>query len=686
MQPKCDEALAKINECTGKEGWTCEIDWPTVVPQLAEGDKSRIGTIYFDDAMEYLARNLKRACLVDTSKEAINECTSNNKIVIRPNAKLKDNWTVQFANGDILIEHKPAISNVSSLEYIDLVQLIPTEGLPLSVRLSIENNNKRKEEELEVIGTATGVEEWIVEIDFDAIVPKLSKSDQDRIGNLYFDDALCYFARNVKRTMQNETVKEAFNEAVNEHKIVIQLNDKQKDNWAIVIKDGSVYISHKIAITNISSLEYIDLTALIPSPGLPIPVRVNIENNKKGLDENLQIINEATGVDDWVMEVDFDTIVPQLEKSDALRIGNIYYDDALCYIARNIKRNCQNETTKEALLEGVQDHKIIARLNPKLKTPWNVKIENNAIVLEHTKAISNISSLEYVDLPALIPSPGGLPLTVRLNIEANKKSLDEYLEVIHTATGSEEFVVEIDFEKIIALVTPSDANRIGNLMYDDALCYLSRNLKKALADESVKEAFLEAVSEKRIVFEVVNDAKAQPWSMKFKDGSLHIIGRKEMNNLSSIEYLETIALMPVPGLLSLESKLNIAKNQTRKEEELEKIKEVCGNEYMLDDAVWEDIYPKLDANDKKRIGNLVIDDALCYLTRNIVKRCKDEMVKEAFDEITSGRTIQFKLDTDPKSKQKESWIIQFKDGNIVCTGKAMSNLSALEYFDFEQIL
>eukprot|EP01111_Echinosteliopsis_oligospora_P015032 TRINITY_DN580_c0_g1_i1.p1 TRINITY_DN580_c0_g1~~TRINITY_DN580_c0_g1_i1.p1 ORF type:complete len:700 (-),score=165.19 TRINITY_DN580_c0_g1_i1:42-2141(-) len=685
-QPKCDEALQKINDATGKEGWTCEVDWPTVVPQLSDSDKNRIGTIYFDDAMEYLARNLVRTCKIETSKEAISEATNNNKIVIRPNAKLKSNWTVAFANGDIVVEHLPNISSVSTLEYLDLVALVPTEGLPLSVRLNLENNNKRKDEELEIIGTATGHEEWIIEADFDSIIPKLAKSDQDRIGNIYYDDALCYLARNIKRTLQNETIKEAFNEATNEHKITFQLNDKIAQPWTISIKDGGLIIQHKVAISSISTLEYFDLPTIIPSPGLPIPVRVNIESHKKQHDENIETINTATGVEDWTTEIDFDTIVPQLEKSEALRIGAIYYDDALCYIARNIKRNCANETTKEAFLEGVQDHKIIIRLNPKIKSPWTVKIENNCLVLEHLKAISSVSTLEYFDLPSIIPSPGGLPLTVRLNIEANKKSYDDNMEIIHTATGSEEFIVEIPFDTIVPQLAPSEANRIGNLMYDDALCYLARNLKRVLADESVKEAFLEAVSEKKVIINIINDAKAPNWSMKFKDGALHILGKKEMNSISQIEYLDTIGLMPVPGVLSLEAKLNIAKNQERKAEELEKVAKATGNEYLLDDSVWEDIYPKIEPSDQKRIGNLVIDDALCYLTRNIVRRCADEMVKEAFDEITSARTIVFKLDKDPKSKQKEAWIIEFKDGVVVCTGKAMASLSTLEYFDFEKLL
>lgn len=97
--------------------------------------------------------------------------------------------------------------------------------------------------------------------------------------------------------MKNELLKEAFIEATTSKRIEILCNDKLKDYWDIQFKDGGIIISHKKQIANISNLEYFDLAPIIPSPGIPLVAKVNLNNekNQTKLQENLEKINTATG-------------------------------------------------------------------------------------------------------------------------------------------------------------------------------------------------------------------------------------------------------------------------------------------------------------------------------------------------------------------------------------------------------
>jgi hypothetical protein len=681
-EPKLHEHLAIINEATGKE-WAFEADWAAIVGQLEANQKDTIGQLYHNDVMGNLARNIAKLVKTETTKEAFLEATSSNKIVIKLNDKIKDYWDISFSNGDLVVTHKKSICNLANIEYFDIVAVIPTPGLPLAVKLNIEQNQPLLEEIMERIAAATGVADWTFEADYPSIVPQLDRNSQNRIGDIY-KDILHYFASNLTRSLKNEVLKEAFVEAVSERKIEIRLNDKQKDYTDINFVNGTIVISHKKMLANLNNFEYQDLAPKIPAPGIPLVTKINLAEtrNQEALQTALEKLNTATGADDWSFEADFQSILPQLDKNSQDRIGDIYYQSALDSLAKCVENKLKIETTKEAFNEATPNHKVIFRVNDKQRDYWDVKFENGNLVTEHKKSIANINQLEYFALEDIIPTPG-LPLVVKLNIEEYKPKEAESLERIAEATGAGDWVFEVDFDAIVPQLDPNTGKTIGRLYYQDCLPLLANNIKSKLSkSETLKEAFNEATSERKIVFRVV-DKQAKYWDIVFQNGSLVVSHKKQIANVNDLEYFPLQDIIPVPGVLSLVAKLNVEESRPKLEEHLQVISTATGQEYTFDDSCLETFYPKLAANYQARIGSLFLDEVMHCLANNLQKSLKDEMVLEAFNEMTSAHQITFRA----VDKLANYWDISLKDGLVILSfNPNISNVANIEYFNIERLL
>jgi len=399
------------------------------------------------------------------------------------------------------------------------------------------------------------------------------------------------------------------------------------------------------------------------------------------LEQNLQKINTATGESDWSVEVDFEKILPLLDARTQNTVGDLYYSNALEFLATNIEKALQVETIKEAFNEATSQHKIIFRVDDKAPSYWNIKFESGAVVVSHKKNIANLYELGSIQLADIIPSPG-LPLITRLNVEQSRERLEENLEKIRTITGESDWAVEVDFEKAIK-ASPNQLKTIGTLYYSDVLDYLVQNLQRTLANETTKEAFLEATSQRKIIIRVSENPKeTNYWKLIFENGSLVIQYKKDIANLYEVGSFNLAAVMPVPGVLTLLARLNIQESQERLQEHLEVIKQATGEEYSVDDACLEACFKAMEENNKNRVGATLLDSAMEQLASNIKKSLADEMVKEAFNETATAHQITFR--PDPKVNY---WQIKFENGMVVVLfNPRISNLYELGSYNIEKLL
>jgi len=319
----------------------------------------------------------------------------------------------------------------------------------------------------------------------------------------------------------------------------------------------------------------------------------------------------------------------------------------------------------------------------KVNAYWTVKFEDGALAVTHKKNICNVYELGSYNLEDIIPSPG-LPLVTRLDIDKHRENLEENLEQIRTITGESDWTVEIDFEKALQ-ACPDQLKTIGCTYYKEVLGYLVSNLKKTLAKEATKEAFLEATNQRKIEIRVSTNPKENKyWTIIFENGALVLVHKKNICNIYEVGSFDLVAIMPVPGILSLVARLNIQDSQEKLAEHLEAIKEATGEDYTVDDASIETVYKALaNENDKSNIGRTFYDEALAYLARNLKKSLADDMVKEAFNEVATAHQITFR----PDAKAPNYWNIKFENGVVVLIFKPnLSNLYEIGSIDIEKLL
>jgi len=353
-------------------------------------------------------------------------------------------------------------------------------------------------------------------------------------------------------------------------------------------------------------------------------------------------------------------------------------------LASNLEKVCKEETVKEAFIEATPENKIIFRVNDKIQTYWDCVFENGCLVIQHKKNIANVHELEYFNLIAIIPTPG-LPLVTRLSLESHRKHMEENLEQITLLTGTGEWSFEADFEKIISQVPDKNfQNQIGDMYYNTCLSNVVGNLKRCLQSEITKEAFNEATSERKIIFRV-NEKMKSYWEFLFENGALVLQHTKNICNIHEIEYFAIEKVIPVPGVFSLVARLEIEKHREFLQEALEKIKAATGEEYSFDEACLETLHKKIDPAHASQLGSIFLKSALANLASNLEKALKDDMVKEAFNEVATAHQITFAVDTNPKSNAW--WSLAFQNGVVVVTCKpGIANMHELEYLNIEKLL
>jgi hypothetical protein len=402
-EAKAKEALEQIKTATGKE-FTVDYNWEENAGKLdASYNKDNLGYLYQKEVLANVAYCIEENMKEDLIKEAFINATNNNRIVFRVNANAKGWFVYVVENGDFIIEHKPVISNTGDLTYVKLVTVLPTSGLPLTVRKNITEKKPTGDGYLESIAKTTGTGEWIFEADFDAIVPKLKPQTADRIGTIYFGEALYNIDYLLKSKLANELIKEAFNEATNQHKIIFAVNEKIDKYWTISFKDGTLLVQHQPDIYNVGDLSYYDLESVIPVPGvISLPSKINLDATKKEREAALEKIKTASG-DDWTFDdSSLEAFYEKLDAKEKLRVGNIVNKEVVPNLASNLEKALKDDMVKEAFQEVATAKTIKVVADPKQSAWWTIKFENGVIVLSAKTPICNTGDISSINIEKLL--------------------------------------------------------------------------------------------------------------------------------------------------------------------------------------------------------------------------------------------------------------------------------------------
>jgi len=214
-----------------------------------------------------------------------------------------------------------------------------------------------------------------------------------------------------------------------------------------------------------------------------------------------------------------------------------------------------------------------------------------------------------------------LPLIIRKGIRDNEVFLKENLEKINKAVGKE-FEFEADWATVVPLLDPQNKDKIGELYQKDVMSHLAQNIIQICKNETTKEAFVEATSASKIIVKP-NEKIPGYWSLRFENGALVVEHKKQIANLYEISNFNIVAVLPVPGVLSLPARLNIQHYQEHLQQHLETITKAAGEDYSFDDSCLETVYKALEGGYKEKVGELILNDALSQLANNIRKRLED---------------------------------------------------------------
>ena len=117
-----------------------------------------------------------------------------------------------------------------------------------------------------------------------------------------------------------------------------------------------------------------------------------------------------------------------------------------------------------------------------------------------------------------------LPLIIRKNIKDNEAKKEANLQKLESILGTA-MTFECDFEALYETCEERWKNTLGEVVYEKYLAGLAKNFAQKMTDEMVVEAFLEAVTTKKITITV------QPFDKGFVksaiiDGVYNIVVRK----------------------------------------------------------------------------------------------------------------------------------------------------------------
>jgi len=268
-----------------------------------------------------------------------------------------------------------------------------------------------------------------------------------------------------------------------------------------------------------------------------------------------------------------------------------------------------------------------------------------------------------------------LPLKTRKNIKDNEEKVKEALEKIKDASGVE-FEFECDYADIHKVYTSknkdggSTVDQLGEIVYY-YLQALAESIEQFCQDPLQKEALVEGSTAKKIGFKLLpaafKEVKGQSYCLSqycrtVLDNGALIMQVPLPNfpaNVSDVGRSLQVCFDDPKALLSLMGRKNIAQNQEKLQERLEKINAATGVEFEVEvdfQTILENWKKAkkgdLDYETAKGIGEIVYNYYMEGLADHIARVCQDELGKEAFVDAVSKKVINFEV--IPELKKGES--------------------------------
>lgn len=278
-----------------------------------------------------------------------------------------------------------------------------------------------------------------------------------------------------------------------------------------------------------------------------------------------------------------------------------------------------------------------------------------------------------------------LPMLARKNIKEFISKKDDNLAKIKQIFNTE-FTFECDMENIYENSPQSCKNCIGKIVYEKYFGSLVVNLALIMADNNILQAFLTAVSSRKILFKIEHIDGYKYTKSAIIDGIYFLVINKDEGYFSLYTHEAGCDIFELFGKekpssrfrmldftksFSLELQDNIKKYQSKAIEHLDKLKNFLDAEFSFP-VDFQFIHTKLpDSVFKKNIGELVLDKYLSALVINIIDFLeKYPSQRNSFLFKASQKKIIFNILPENSNKTTE---VLFKDG-AVCI-----NVLAIEF-------
>jgi len=398
--------------------------------------------------------------------------------------------------------------------------------------------------------------------------------------------------------------------------------------------------------------------------------RKNLKTNEEKLNENLQIINDATGQSGWAIDIDWGLVFPVYELGD--RPGDTIYDSCMTALAENIKKLCENDAAKESFLASAGEHKIVFNVNKKAESYWSENFVNGTVEIGYKRSPCNVYELgsSLKDKLTSTFEECEMPLKMRIGIEKEEtqEKKNEQLEKIKDATGRD-FTITVQWAEMIKDHFTSYPENFGSTILNSVLEGLADNIKKVCTDEHFpgKDAFNEFATTGNIIINSnKNDKKASSYfAVKFENGDL-VVSFKSICNCyeigSNIRDLLTVEFEEVT--MPYVTRRSLAEYEEKKQEYMEIINTATGRTFELQ-IVWPKILPFMlkDNGNPSYIGSTLYDSVMGGLSESLKNLCADEMSQEAFnDSASTGKIV---LTTEENKKASGYFTEKFENGDVV---------------------
>ena len=399
---------------------------------------------------------------------------------------------------------------------------------------------------------------------------------------------------------------------------------------------------------------------------LPLIVRKDIKESEPKIKEQLEKIKAIMGKE-YTFDVDHKDLhgkVPADRKDTFPRFVVSY----LAGFTKNLEKLCKDDSlARDVVNEVASTGKILFQIDEAAKGYSETKVVDGVITI---RVISknfpcNVDDTGK-DFEASIVSSSSstLPLLLRKNIRDAEKKKVEFLAKIDKATGQSGWTMDADMPTLYPKITAVDASRavkLGTIIYNSYLENLASNLEAFCKDDMAKESFNGATKKHAIVFEI-NDVTKKYVDAVIKDDVIHL-QVKPSNFWSNVgETGKDIEPQLTANSLPLVAAKNIRNAEPKKKEILARLDKATGQTGWTMDADIVSFYSKLPSSStyNERAGAFIFNSYLNAITTHIEKLCKDEMSKEALNEVTKNHKIVFELVDNTKSYSD----VSIKDGVI----------------------